>query len=119
MVRIDGVDACAADDDLTRWPPAYREGLAQGLFVNRDGYLAPEPWSVEAAARVLAPMPGLLDAVVDLLALLEQSPLLPTLAVDAARRADLIVALSEAARFLPSGQQGPWLSSVNRLRQQV
>lgn len=117
MVRIDGVEACAADDSIIRWPPAYREGLAQGLFVDRDGYLAPEPWSVEAAARVLAPIPGPLEAVVDLLALLEQSPLLPNLAANASRRAELIVALSESARLLPPGQQGPWLSSVDRLRQ--
>lgn len=72
----------------------HQKRLAQRLFVNRDGHVAPEPWSVEAAAGIVAPVPALLDAVNDLVALLEQAPLLPPLAVKAARRADLMIALS-------------------------
>lgn len=66
-VRIDGVDACAATDDIKRWPPAYREGVLEGLLLDREGYFAPAAWSVEAAARVVAPLPNLDAVLLDLL----------------------------------------------------
>ncbi len=36
-VRIEGVEACARDHNEAAWPAAYREGLVEGLFLNRAG----------------------------------------------------------------------------------
>jgi hypothetical protein len=58
VVREDGVDACAEVSDLGVWPPGYRKGLVQGLFLDQDGYVDVKPWGVKLAARVLAPHPG-------------------------------------------------------------
>jgi hypothetical protein len=38
-VRIEGVEACATSQDEAAWPPAYREGVVQGLFLNEAGRL--------------------------------------------------------------------------------
>ncbi|MEU0150640.1 hypothetical protein [Micromonospora fulviviridis] len=35
-VRIEGIDACIADADLTRWPAAYRLGVATGLLFSPE-----------------------------------------------------------------------------------
>jgi hypothetical protein len=52
----DGVEACVNSTDLTSWPPAYREGLIEGLFLNRDGEVQvgnTEADSIEWAAQLL------------------------------------------------------------------
>lgn len=56
-VNEEGVDACAEQPDLTMWPEAYRAGLLEGLFLNRDGHVDVTPDGAKAAAQVIAPHP--------------------------------------------------------------
>lgn len=57
-VAEEGVEACAESMDLTTWPVGYRLGLSEGMFLNRAGYVHPSVYSVQHAAKVLAPMSG-------------------------------------------------------------
>ncbi|HMS12292.1 MAG TPA: hypothetical protein PKD80_04260 [Microthrixaceae bacterium] len=56
VVIEDGLRACAASSNLEDWPPAYREGLLDGLFLDLDGHLTVEPATAGAAVRVLLPV---------------------------------------------------------------
>ncbi|WP_030506732.1 abortive infection family protein [Microbispora rosea] len=59
-VRIDGVEACAASQDDSVWPPAYREGLVEGLFIDQFGQVQVDEGvlGVRLAAEVLLPHAG-------------------------------------------------------------
>ncbi|MEV8533238.1 abortive infection family protein [Streptomyces sp. NPDC051211] len=51
-VRIDGVRACSTNPD--RWPDAYRTGVIEGLFINRDNQVDAYPAaSADCAAELL------------------------------------------------------------------
>lgn len=108
MVRIEGAEACADSDDLVNWPPEYRIALATGLFLDRDGYLAPEPWSARLAARVLAALPDQQAAVLDLLITLESAPLSYALSTRSDLRSAVEADMSEAARILTASAQASW-----------
>ena len=108
MVRIEGADACADSDDLVSWPPDYRIALATGLFLDRDGYLAPEPWSVRLAARVLTALPTQEAAVLDMLNTLESAPLSYALSTRTDLRAAVDADMSEAGRVLAAAAQPSW-----------
>lgn len=56
-VRIDGVEACAASQDDALWPLAYREGVAEGLFVDQFGQVSIDEnqYGIRLATEVLQP----------------------------------------------------------------
>lgn len=56
-VTAEGVDACAIDQDLSVWPEAYRAGLLDGLFLDRNGHLDVNSDRGQAAALIIAPHP--------------------------------------------------------------
>jgi hypothetical protein len=57
MVRIEGVEACAQDQNDAAWPSAYREGVIEGLFINYQGQVQIDTPGPRLAAQVLAPHP--------------------------------------------------------------
>lgn len=57
VVWTDGVRAPADSSDLERWPVAYREGVAEGVLVDANGYLHPSAIAVKAMLGVLGPLP--------------------------------------------------------------
>lgn len=66
MVMEEGVDACAEQADLTVWPEAYRAGLLQGSFLNRDGHVDANPDRAKAAAQIITPHPDAAELLVEL-----------------------------------------------------
>ena len=108
MVRIEGAEACADSDDIVAWPPAYRAALAEGLFVDRDGYLSPEPSSARLAARVLATLPDQHTVVTSMVNALESAPLGHKLVMPATARSEVDAQMSEVARLLSPPAQPPW-----------
>ena len=66
VVQEDGVEACARSSSLEAWPSAYRAGVAEGLLLNRNGYVSADVWGATHVAMVLAPAPdasAILDAL--------------------------------------------------------
>jgi hypothetical protein len=57
VVFEEGVDAAIASGDLGIWPPAYRAGVAEGLFLDRNGYLVLSPRVVGSALEILRVLP--------------------------------------------------------------
>ncbi|WP_433435418.1 abortive infection family protein [Nonomuraea sp. CA-141351] len=55
-VRIDGVEACALSQDDVAWPSEYREGVAEGLFIDQFGQVQVDEQvlGVKLAAEVLS-----------------------------------------------------------------
>lgn len=67
LVMEEGVEACTESTDLDRWPPGYRSGLLNGLFLTADGLIDATPWSVKQAALLLQTSDDRLsDAIVEL-----------------------------------------------------
>jgi hypothetical protein len=63
VVASDGVQSCAVDRDLGRWPAGYRRGLAEGLLASEDGAIHLDAWGAQMLASVLQPIPRLADEV--------------------------------------------------------
>jgi Abortive infection C-terminus len=64
VVVEDGVEPCAVDPTLDTWPSAYRIGVLQGLFLDRNGYITTVPFAARLAPLVADPLPNV-DSVVD------------------------------------------------------
>ncbi|WP_216918123.1 abortive infection family protein [Nocardia noduli] len=56
LVRIEGVEACAASPSLDAWPLAYRRGIVDGLFFNEIGEVRTIDWAVALIPGVLRPV---------------------------------------------------------------
>jgi hypothetical protein len=116
-VRIDGVEACATREDVASWPPDYREGVAEGLFLDHFGQIRvdEEVRGPRLAAEVLGPHPEQARAVSDLetkLASAAWSPELP-------RQWQQVVAEMRLAQTLlqPPEAQQAWSNIAERLTQ--
>jgi hypothetical protein len=74
-VRIDGVEACAASQDEVAWPPGYREGVVEGLFLDQFGQIRVDEhaFGPRLAAEILVPHPGQARVVADLAAKIRRS----------------------------------------------
>jgi Abortive infection C-terminus len=67
LVMEEGVEACTESPDLERWPPGYRIGLLNGLFLTANGLIDATPWSVKQAALLLQTSANkLTDAIAEL-----------------------------------------------------
>jgi hypothetical protein len=73
MVMEDGVEACAASGDIALWPPSYREGLVEGLFLDREGYVRTSEWGCHQAGLTLSVHPRAADVLRELTAKLDQA----------------------------------------------
>jgi Abortive infection C-terminus len=104
VVRESGVDPLL--DRASEWPEAYRFGIAEGLLLDPEGRLLARPYFVPVLASVVVQMAGLdwqrlADEVV-------AAPIQPALAIDDAKRAELLAAFHAAASEVPEGAQGRW-----------
>lgn len=73
VVRADGVEACGRDANLETWPPGYRAGVVEGLFLDREGYVRADKWGSHHAGLVVAPHPEAAKVLVDLSAKLDHA----------------------------------------------
>lgn len=108
VVFGDGVRACADSDDVQAWPPAYREGVAIGLLLDRDGYLVHDPVLASTLVALLDVVPDPAGSLTRVVAALRDAPLLPKLHRDPASRASIVSAMDEADRALPQSAREPW-----------
>jgi hypothetical protein len=67
-VRIEGVQACADSVNDGSWPPSYREGVAEGLFLDHEGHVQVDAGvrGPRLAAQILGPHPEQDRVVADL-----------------------------------------------------
>ncbi|WP_157855788.1 abortive infection family protein [Streptomyces aureocirculatus] len=74
-VREDGVEACATSQDDAAWPAGYREGVAEGLFLDVAGQIRVDmpPLSPRLAAQTLVPHPRQVEVLRDLGAKLQSA----------------------------------------------
>lgn len=103
VVIQDGVDACADDSSLEKWPPGYRAGLVEGLFINREGLIDPTPRLVAKAAQILNPLPSAREVIDHVAAQARQAELSYRLQGDADLRQMVQAAIRESASHLPEG----------------
>jgi hypothetical protein len=114
VVRQDGIEDCGEHDAPEIWPPAYREGAFEGLFVNPHGQLTLDSWSARWAPRLIAPLENPADAIGKLAAEISELPL-ADFPPSGDSREELIADLRAGSRFLPTGSQSAWNDLADRL----
>lgn len=79
VVRWGGLDPCLNSDDTETWPPAYRLGLAQGLWFAPDDRPTVTAGSIRDGLTVLDPLPDCSDELDELIGriITETEPGLP------------------------------------------
>jgi hypothetical protein len=55
LVRVEGVQACAASDSLEQWPLHYWRGLLDGLFLDENGKPRTTGWALTLIPDILRP----------------------------------------------------------------
>jgi hypothetical protein len=116
VVKDEGVEACAGQPDLRVWPSAYRVGLVEGLFLDREGYVDANAWGVKAAAAVIAAAPSAAQFLQDLATKVGESGWAYRFASDAAIREQTVVAMRDSAPVLPDASaRDAWERIVRRL----
>jgi hypothetical protein len=116
MVAEEGVEACAAAPDLKAWPAPYREGLAEGLFLDRSGYVDVSEWGARHAAAVLAAHPDPPAFLATLSNKIGSAGWAYRFMNDADARAKVVEAMRAAAASLPTGDsQVRWNGIADRL----
>jgi hypothetical protein len=101
VVREDGVDACAEAQDARVWPAGYREGLAEGLFLDHRGRIDVEEWGARIATVILAAHPDPAAVLCPLLDKVRQASWSPRFANNAESRREVITAMREVEAVLP------------------
>jgi S1-C subfamily serine protease len=97
VVFEEGVDAAIDSGDLVIWPPAYRAGVAEGLFLDRNGYLVLNARVVGSALDILRALPDRgVEELRGLLQRVRKTDLAPSTTADDA--ASVSLKLREAAR---------------------
>jgi hypothetical protein len=66
-VRIEGVNACVGDPDLTRWPVAYRIGVATGLLFSPEELPTFTARNLNQALEVCVPVSQASDEIAALI----------------------------------------------------
>lgn len=104
VVIEDGVDACVRSPDLDVWPAGYRAGLAEGLFLDRDGYVDVKAWGARSAIAALIPHPEAADVVRRLAATIAQASRSYDFLEDHQERARVVAAIVEDTAVLPAAE---------------
>jgi Abortive infection C-terminus len=102
VIKEDGVDACAEAQDASLWPPGYREGLAEGLFLDRKGHVYVEEWGARHTAIVLAAHPDPGAVLCALSEKIRQASWSPRFANSAQTRREVITSMREVEAVLPT-----------------
>lgn len=114
----EGVEPVANNADTERWPMAYREGLAEGLFLNREGEVRfrGNASSPRAAVAILAPHPHREDILGTIGAKLEGATWSRYNRASAEAAVDAVSTISEewgtASRSALTGAFGPIRAAV-------
>lgn len=116
-VRIDGVEACAASQDPVAWPPGYREGVVEGLFLDQFGQIRVDDGArgPRLAGEVLGPHPDQTRALTELEVKLRRAAWSPEFTV----MWQQAVAEMQLVRNLlrEPGAQQVWLNIAEQFRQ--
>jgi hypothetical protein len=113
-VAQDGVQACANDRSLDTWPPEYRRGLVEGLFLDRGGFVDVDTWAVRCAARVVAIHPDPAAVLRDLSAMISQATWSARFAGNVAEREQVAREMPSLAGALPAGETQEQWQAVSR-----
>lgn len=109
IVRKEGVEACAASADMQTWPEAYRAGVIEGLFIDRQGYLDASPNLIPLAARILNTIPRAGSVLGALVHQLAEAELVYYLRFDPERLALVLDAIESAGSSLSAPLSEAWL----------
>lgn len=113
-VRIEGIEACS--DDPGRWPPAYREGALQGLFIDPDGQVSLTPPGALPAAILLRDHPNPDNALCELRSLIADA----SWSIEfASRPNETIEAMEAATPQIPRPAQKSWAALIANLKQRA
>lgn len=102
LVHDEGVDDCAAQPDLNKWPAGYRAGMVEGLLLDREGYVDVKVWGPTAVAMILAPHPEAETVLLDLSAKINEASWTTRFASNASERQQIVQAMRDAVPVLPA-----------------
>lgn len=108
LVRIEGVEACASSTDQELWPPGYREGVVEGLFIGAVGSISVDVASVMNSALILSAHPAAEKAIEALLEKAIHASWSSAFAGNGAGRDAVNAAMQEYARLLVESAREPW-----------
>ena len=115
-VASDGVEACANDQSLDTWPPEYRRGLVDGLFLDRGGFVDVDTWAVRCAVRIVAPHPDAAVILPNLSTMIGQATWSARFAANPAEREQVTREIQSLVAALPAGDaQVHWLAIEQQL----
>lgn len=115
-VRIEGVDACVADPDLTRWPAAYRIGVATGLLFSPEELPTFTARNLYQAMEVCAPVTDASEEIISLIRrVMDIQPPGP-LPGEVEDNAKLVWFLERAAASRPQEEQAAWAALAEHLK---
>ncbi|MFI9847190.1 abortive infection family protein [Nonomuraea sp. NPDC051941] len=115
MVMEDGVEACASSSDITLWPPDYRTGAVEGLFLDREGYVRTSEWGCHQAGLILAVHPQVVDVLHELSAKFDQAAWSFGFTADHEEREKVVNAMRAVVGILASEEaQSLWLVMAER-----
>jgi len=80
----------------------YRAGVAEGLFLDREGYVDANPWGVREAAIVLASHPDASAVLDELSGKIRQAGWAHRFAESTRTRGEVVAAMREMSAVLPS-----------------
>lgn len=114
-MRIEGIEACS--DDPGRWPPAYREGALQGLFIDPDGQVFTYPArSATSAAILLRDHPNPDKTLGELRSLMADA----SWSIEfASRPNETVAALEAATQLIPMPARESWATLIDDLKRRA
>ncbi|WUJ70035.1 hypothetical protein OG809_33700 [Kribbella soli] len=115
-VRIEGVDAAIADNDLEHWSAAYRLGVASGLLFSPDEIPTITALNLRLALRIYLPVTDAPDEIAKLLRRVRATRAPGPLPGDPSTNADLLWFVEQNAGSRPATESGAWNELARHLR---
>jgi len=107
-VRREGVEPCAADPDLTRWPTAYRMGVAMGLLTSAANVPTVCADTAYWALAVIRPVLDEPEPVLELLEYIGSNVPLPIPLADPQAGARVRVLVEQMSSTRPREEKAAW-----------
>ncbi|WP_152185570.1 hypothetical protein [Segeticoccus rhizosphaerae] len=115
-VRIEGVEAAVSDNDLDRWPSAYRVGVAQGLLFSPDELPTITSGNIHQALEICIPVLEEAEEIAALLGRVVVTLAPGSIPGDEPSNRDLLWFLEQNVDGRPSSEQPAWRAVVRHLR---